>query len=442
MIHEVPAEVWAIVASFLDQKDVAAMSLACRDLRDKMHDVFLHVGVTVRQESMHAIVTTPKFRDLTTLTVLGRSSASPWQLAGAVPPGAFLRPPPFRNLVSLTLVYPRYPTTGTFWKCVFDESPALRHVTTLGDFNVSAYASQVGHHADLVRLGAPRLNTLDIQGGWLVIYPTPYSMSAHADIAAAVAAVHKVPPVASRTLRKYRAACRQVPIGVDAPLDTLVIDETHDPPHLLSLMGPLTARSTRTLVWTSFWPNVESLAIGRFSGLESLDLTVESASSPATVSECIRALHALPPGLRRLRVQFDMWVMRARDSRIDWGRPLGHLRLEALELRLLFPPDTTPELLSGWLGVRSARLVDLEFREPTSRGWESRLDAMLLDDLVDAEDSVVMDVQDRIEHAMRPMCSEGLEAWLDAHPEATVVIKGLGPRLRCSHARCHLHATP
>lgn len=426
-VTDLPPDVWVHVP--LGQRDMQRVAVTCRALREAMRRVRCVRGLHLRQSHVDAALDlwAPHIRKLLVSGSMRRGIISR-QWPSPLPPL-----PACVCLRDLELRHVYLPARRGFWAEVFRACPVLERVRVTGDYVLRSYATDVHHATDLVELGAPRLRELDIEGGWLVMYPAPSPTEFH-DIVQAAERAYTLPPVASDTLRTYRAACKQAPVGVDAPLHSLVIEEPHQAPLIAARMGPRTYASTAELTWKVGWPVLDPGLVARFGALRSLDLVVSAVASAERVSAACTSLAALPATLTRLRLAFDMWQMRAMDSVVQWGRPLAHMHaLRDLEVRMLFAPCTVAELLSGWLGAPALRFATARFDEAPSDGFEARL-ARLQEDGVASDDELVQEIHERWDAASEPVATAGLHAWLAANPLARVRVRCL-PYFRSPHPR-------
>lgn len=425
-----PLDVWASVP--LRRRDMAALAGTCRHLRDAMTYVACVRGIRVRPATV-AQAGTPRWQELRALEVCGTSLRYGGPLEPRIPVPAFGR------LVGLTLMHCRL--VPGFWPAVFAACPALRHVVTKADFYADSYAEDVHHAADLVTHGAPRLESLDMEGGWMVVSARPALAGQEPSaMAAAARRVGTMPPVASCTLRRYRSACRQVPLAVDAPLDSLAIDEPTDPPpgvaHVVCRMGPRTVAHTRQLTWRHGPAGFDASWLRAFARLRDLDIQVDSVTCAARLGRWLATLAGLPGAVQRLVLRLDTWRMRTYDVDVPWGAPLRHLDgLETLRVEMSFPPATVGDLLCGWLGAAGAvRRVVAEFDEPAAKGYEDAiLDLLHEGGGFDTEE--IAELRDAAARAAAAVCPAGLHAWLERHPGAVARVTGLGGRLASQHPR-------
>jgi hypothetical protein len=436
-MEALPLDAWLLIDRHgLAQRDVASLACASRGLRDAMRAVFDHRGVSVRHGACEAALA--RRPHLTALTVRGW----PLRYGAAVGVPRPLRLPALPRLASLHLHHPRLPD-APFWPAVLAACPALVDVKLAGDFYMSNYARDLRHCIDLVALGAPRLRSLDVEGGWLVLYRV--ASGELSDVADAVRAARTLPTVRSTTLTRLRAACKQLPAAVDAPLTHLDVDEPNERPLVAERIGPAAHATLRHLVWRGYWPLFDARPLGRFGGLVSAEISVLSVSTVERMEACLATLAGLPPSLRRLRLRLDLWLLRTHDSCVEWGAPLRHLRaLEHVELDMLFPPDSVASLLGSWLGAGgpALRTAVARFHEPASWCIEEELER--LRDFEDAcsDDEQVQELMDLWDAANQPVPGCELCAWLDRDAPRAVATVHNFPRLVCSHPRCRVLPGP
>lgn len=435
-MERVSDDVWADhLAPLLGQRDLASVAMCCADLRAAMDRVRCRRGIRLRHDQCGMLAQARWAPSLRGLAVRGmaRRYVNHRPLP-ALRLDALLG---LTGLQSLHLLHPRFPA-GPAWPAVFEACPALRDVTVVADFYMISYAEEVNHFVDLVACGAPRLERLDVEGNWMVITPATVkdwigTDPLRRDIVAAVKRVCDTPPVASDTLRWYRNASRQVPLGVDAPLRCLEIDDGG-----LQGMGPRAHSSTETLVWKTYWPEFDARHVAPFSRLTSADIRVGFLAYAQRVSGALASLAHLPPSLRRLTLRFDTWVLRPESSDVAWGAPLAHLdQLTDLDLQLTYPPLTVAELLAGWMGLGgpALRRVRARFLDEASSSLEREVDSLLEHGADEGDDSLEL-LREAIEAVSRPVDPAGLCAWLRRNPRATARVEGLGDRLECCHPRC------
>lgn len=426
-------DVWADhLAPLLGQRDLASLAACCADLRATMDRVRCRRGIRVRHERVD-ILADPRWATLARVDVRGM----PWRyVTRLLPPLRLDCVVGLVHLRALHLHHPRMPPDPV-WPTVFAACPGLREVKVVGDFYMHNYAQDVGHCTDLVVHGAPRLERLDLEGGWLVIFPRGMTSEAPG-IQAAIRRMRDTPPVVSGTLRSFRTACKQVPIGVDAPLQCLEIDDTAYPPLAIERMGPVTRAATECVTWKTSWPHCDARHLAGFTGLSSADIHLGFMSRAARASEALRSLAHLPRTLRRVTLRLDLWLMAPEDSEVEWGAPLAHLqRLEDLDVEVTFPPLTVAELVAGWMGAGGAALrrVRARFQATAAAPLEREFDR-LAEDGACLEDETMVELLDGMARVSGRVDPGPLTAWLDRHPGATAVIKGLHDRLECDHPRC------
>lgn len=422
MLEHLNDDLWGELSRFLTQRDLAALARCSRGLRAAARRA-LEDGDALRvrhDRAADAVAAYPGARGLHVRGFPRRYGKLAAEVMGRLEP-----PPAMPRLERLHLHHPTLAPHQPFWETVFASCPRLRHVKYVGDFFMPNYAADVRHVLDLLVHGAPRLEELDIEGGWLVIRRAD---TLHPALASAIELARTLPPVRSETLRRLRHACRQVPVGVDAPrLADLEVDEQYERPLLLGdRMGPATMAGVTRLKWDGYWPGFDAGALAGMAALRDLEVSLVSATNPHRLATSLATLAGLPRGLRRLALHIDAWPTRTGDQgAVDWPRPLAHLTcLERLELTMLFPPVSAEDLLAGWLGAGgSVREATMRFHEANS----SELSQLCLGEHRDVG----------WWPSPPPVDGEGLAAWLDAHPLATARIHNF-PALRCSHARCVL----
>lgn len=433
MWDSLPLDLWLQVPA--SQRDIAALACTCRQLRGVA--AAMAASRRLRLKSQHAgMLAEPRWAGLRDLMLTGTALRYGRPAPEELPMVAPLR---LAALQSLTV---RHCTLAPgFWPAVFDGCPALRHVAVLGDFYMKNYVHDVRHAVELITHGAPRLQRLDIEGSWLVLYPWQVAAQGHDDVREAVRRAQELPPVASDTLREYRAGCRQAPVGVDAALDTLVVDEGAQPPYLVGRMGPRTLAHTRKLVWRCAWPMFDAAMLAPYAGLREADVSLAAVSSPSTMARCLRTLAELPAGLRQLTLRLDVWMMRTYQHDFEWGRPLAHLAgLESLAVEMLFPVESTPRLLAEWLGVGdSVTSVRLDCEESAADGYEDEIERLVDEEDACSDDETVLELRARMLDATELLDPAPLLAWLDARPACSATIRNV-PTLRCSHPRLRLLA--
>ena len=433
-----PDDVWVEhVARWLSHRDLARLAQTTRDFRRVAHAALLRHGLVLKHDACDVLAQS-RWAGLRRVCVRGMPRR--YVNHAPIPPLRVSALESLAHLERLELHHPRMPPQPV-WPGVFAACAALRHVRLVGDFYMSNYAQDVAHGVDLVTCGAPRLTTLDVEGGWLVLHPTGVSPD-RPDITAAIRRMHAAGPVPSATLRRYRMACQQVPVGVDAALDALEIEDSQFPPCAVGRMGPTTRARTRHLAWKTSWPAFDARILRDFAGLRTLDVHLTWLTRADRVSECLATLAGLPAGLRRLSLRVDAWVMPPDRSDVAWGRPLAALTsLEALHLELTFAPSTVEALLAGWMGAApSVRVVSVAFRRPAAAALEDEIDKLLTEEGACSDDETVAELARHAQHANRPVADDGLRAWLEAHPQASARVSGLGHRFACSNPRCHVTA--
>ncbi len=430
MWDSLPLDLWLLVPA--SQRDIAALACVSRHFRDTA--AAMAVSRRLRVKAQHAGMLAERRWEALRDLVLTGTALRYGRPATLVP---VVSPPQLAALQSLTLRHCKL--APGFWPAVFQRCTALRHVSVLGDFYMKNYVHDVRHAVELITHGAPRLHRLDIEGSWLVLYPWQVAEGQH-DVRDAVRRAQAMPPVASDTLREYRAGCRQAPVGVDAALDALVIDEASQPPYLVSRMGPRTLAHTRKLSWRCAWPAFDAGLLAAYSGLREADVSLAAVSSPGAMTQCLRTLAALPAGLRRLTLRLDVWMMRTYEHDFAWGRPLEHLdALESLSVEMLFPVESTPQLLAHWLGAGpSVTSVRLECEESATEGYEEEVERLKDEEDACSDDETVLELRGRMLDATAQLQAAPLLAWLDAHPACTATIKNVAALQPCAHPRLRL----
>lgn len=437
MLHTLPLDLWvAHLGPRLAHRDLTNVAQCCTWLRAAVHVVRCHRGITVKHEASGALAH-ERWEALRHLVIRG----VPRRYVNFVS-GPELAAPSLtrlRHLESLALHHARMPSQP-LWPVVFKSCPRLRRVTVTGDFYMSNYARDVNHCVDLVELGAPRLESLDVEGGWLVICPRGREEDA---IATAVRRAVTTPPVPSSALTSYRAVCKQAPVAVDAPLRELEVEESGHGSCFLGRMGPRTLASVRSLAWKAPRPADDAMrSLGLFHALESAELHLGALSVPDLATATLRGLASLPACLRRLALHIDLWVMSPDDSDIKWGTPLEHLHaLRDLSVECTFAPSSIHHLLAQWLGAGpSTRRVRANFHWPAAHSLRVEM-RTLIEEGADSEDEAMAELVEGLHHAMAPIDDQGLREWLDAHPRATAQLAGLGDRFWTLHPRCHVDAS-
>lgn len=435
MLLSLPTELWLHIP--LDRQDLGALALTCRQLRDAVAGVLCAKGVSVGQSSASVLSERRRWEKILSLRVHGMPRRY------GIPESKLpvLEPLRLGWLTSLTLHHCHLPRGGSpFWPAVFEYCPRLTSVSVTGDFFMGNYADDLNHTADLVVHGAPRLHRLDVQGNWLVIHPLGWTAELD-DILKATARVYGMKPVESTTLRYYRAACKQAPLGVDAPLDTLEIEEPSEPPYVVARMGPLVKQHVQKMTWKHSYPSFDAGLLAPYQALRALDLQIDGSTTPARLNHCLKTLAGLPRGLRNLTMKLELWAMRTLETDIVWGRPLQHLdALETLDIRMLFPPSSVAGLLGEWLGAGgpSLRRVEVTFEEPVSRGYEYAIQHLIQEEEADPEDEIVTELREAWARAEQPVAGGHLSAWLLRHPGATAVVRGMRQRFTCDHPRAEV----
>lgn len=434
MLEALHDDLWERLGACLSQRDLATVAMCSRACRDVARRT-MERRDALRVSHWRVAEVAAAYPLARGLNVRGMPRRYGRAAAAAI---ADLALPGMPALRSLELHHPRLPGGG-FWPLVFDRCPRLAHVRFVADFFMANYVADVRHVMDLVAHGAPRLTSLDIEGGWLVIRRV-YEPAENPELARAVRLAATLPPVRSTTLRVLRHACRQVPLGVDAPVTHLTVDEQNEPPLLLGgRMGPTTTASVTDLTWRASWPGFDAGVLAGMTALRTATVGV-LASTPFRLTRCLSTLCGLPAGLRRLTLDLDTWPMQSGGSYVCWPTTaLAHLgHLEHLELRLPFPPDTATTLLGSWLGAGpSVRQVVLRCREPAVRCLEREIDRLREDEDAGTDDEAVQELTHAWELASRPIYGYALAVWLDTRPAATATVHNFGT-LRCTHPRCRL----
>lgn len=433
--ERLPPEVWGAIGAHLRERDVAALAQCSTAMRIAAREAFAtRKALRVRHSrAAEAAAACPDAQGLLVHGFPRRYSTG----AGSAVLGVLRPPPSMPRLQTLELHHPRLPTAPGFWPAVFAGCPVLHRVKFIGDFFISNYGADVEHVMELLTHGAPRLRDLDIEGGWMVLYRLNEStVDMDPRLARVVKALADMPPVPTTTLRRLRHACQQVPLGVDGPVEDLYVDEQYDGPLLVARrLGPLTLASVTRLTWRARWPSCDARALGAMTALRDADVALFGTSTPDRLHDSLCSLRGLPPGLRRLKLDLDVWLMRAGDSGIHWPDPLEHLeRLERLELSMLFPPASVETLLGQWLGAGpSVRAVSVRFSQSATCGLEDEIERLVEEQL---DDETLEDLHRRWDCAVRQVDGAGLAAWLDARPGAVATIRGLP--MSCTHPRCVL----
>lgn len=431
-IHDVPVDLWLLIMARAKQRDVASVAQTCRDLSEKMRQVTEHRGIRLAHGREHALAAFPGVR---CVEILRRLSA-----LSAMSPPLPLRLVPLHRLERLTLRHPVYPPDARFWPGVMAGCPRLRHVAVCGHFTLDSYAAGVRHHVDLLRSGADRLESVNLEGNWLVYHPHYILNTPLWDIEHAIKAMECAVPVPAGRLTSCRMACWQTPIPLDAPLlRVLEIDENPDArrtPSLAARMGPLTQAGVTTLKWTHHWPWVTPKDLSGYAALERLDLGILSATSVWRMNQSLATLSLLPARLRHLTLRLEPRLMCGLgDDNLAWGNVLSHMAdLETLVVCMRCAPNTVCTLLEEWMGAPRPRLVRAEFDEPASKWYEDDLRELLEEEGACSEDETVQELAGLVVQASGRIGDAGVRAWLDSHPGSVMEVRGLD-RLRCPHPR-------
>lgn len=426
------------IVAFLGQADAVSVMLTCKALHAAVRPALLDRALTIKHAAWRWAPEDAKHVDVRALPRRYGARVCVVPLSLPVAPMAALR--------TLRLHHPRLPARAPFWPAVFAACPALESVGVIGDYFLGNYASDVDHATDLVELGAPRLRHLDVEGGWMVVYPVEDSPDL-APIARASSRAFAHAPVASSTLKTYRAACRQAPLPVDAPLERLEIVEPNamhpgrwDARQLVGRFGPTTRASVRELRLSAFWPSFDASALAGFSALEDVSISIGHTCYASRLSACLASLRHLPAGVRRLRLALDLWGMRAGDGDgVEWGTPLRHLgALESLRLDVTFCPTSAPRLVEAWMGAGpSVREVTLRFADVPWKTFEDELEQYRADqpDADSEDDEMIAHLRDSILSVAAVTDVSGVREWLEEHPAARVTVINAPTLLFPKHAR-------
>lgn len=432
------------VVACLGQADAASLAMTCKALHAAVRPMLLDRPLVVKHAAWRWI---PKDAKNVDVRGLPRRYGAHVALAPLPPP-----PPRMAALRSLALRHPRLPTDAPFWPAVFAACPALEEVSVVGDYFLSNYASDVDHATDLVELGAPRLRRLDVEGGWMVVYPVDDSPEL-APIARASTRAFTHAPVPSHTLRTYRAACKQSPVPVDAPLERLEIVDLYSSAgpwaarQLVSRFGPRTKACVRELRLSAFWPSFDASALTAFAALEDVSISIGHTHYAPRLSACLASLRHLPAGVRRLRLDLDLWGMRAGGGdAVEWGTPLRHLgALESLRLDVTFCPASAPRLVTEWMGAGpSVREATVQFANVPWKTWEDELEQYRADqpDADSEDDEMIAHLRDSILSAAAVTDVSGVREWLDEHPLARATVVNAPTLLFPSHPRLAVRPGP
>lgn len=433
----IPRELWGAVGTHLRERDLATLACVSTSMRAAAREAFAtRKALRVSHARVgQAVAACPEAQGLVVRGFPRRYSTVAAGLGTLAPPPAMPR------LRTLELHHPRMPSAPGFWPLVFERCPLLRRAKFVGDFFMGNYGADVEHVMELITHGAPRLHDLDIEGGWMVLFRVnEATLDLDPRLGRVLKALATMPPVPSTTLRRLRHACQQVPLGVDGPVEDLFVDEQYDGPLLVAQrLGPRTLTSVTRLRWKARWPSCDARALGAMTRLRDADISLLGTSTPSRLTYCLDSLVGLPASIRRLKLDLDVWLMRAGDSDVQWPDVLGHLdRLERLELTMLFPPTSIETLLGHWLGAGPAvRSVLLKCTQPATCALEDEIARLVVEESVPSDDETLMELNARWAHASRPVSGAPLAAWLAARPGATATIRGV-PNLSCSHPRCML----
>lgn len=466
---DLPVDAWRAVAEAgpLSQRDLAALACTCRELRHVGKTLNCERGIRVSQRG-DGHFDARAWQDLENLELVGCGvyGLAPRPVDSHAVIGDLWR---LRRLRRLALHNADLPATGGvngFWARLFRGCPQLEDVQVYGGFRMRKYSSDVAHFMDLVRLGAPRLRSLDIEGGWLVLYTaTPSLLSTTSALSLASATqidrMLAMPPTVSTTLRHYRCASHQTPLGVDAPLLTLCVDEPSVPPLAMARMGDVTRASVQDLTWSACWRVFDAGLLRGFRSLRRCSLTLLGSSTAfVRVAEAVATLRHLPEGVQDLAVHVETWCVddyglvdaeldaqsaagaTGATGRVSWPAPLSHLRcLRSLDVELTAPTGATAQLLGHWLGAGpSLRTARMAFWQAPSRQYELELLRLQEENAgdVDEHDEYVVELRRALARASQPLEAPGLIDWLDAHQHTVATIQGL-PALVTKHPRLHHH---
>lgn len=426
MLCALPHDVWALIAPHLEQKDIANLAMTCRSLSMAMDQAWAGISICVDQGRILDLppAATDVYIDCRAMQKYGV----------AIPPPRMMDTADFgflRRLQRLAMRHCRLPPVhgdGGFWSSVFASCPHLEDVQVMGDFYLCNYAHNVRHAMDLVTMGAPRLKRLDMEGGWLVMYPADVPNPDFPSIVEASRLAYSMPPVPSRVLQHYRAACMQVPMGVDAPLTSLEINEPQQPPLIIDKLGPLTFASTKHIVYKAPELVFDASRLGRFTALETARVRLVACRT-GQFNNKLATLAGLPASLTSLTLDLDTWHMRypGFEDAWNWASPLSHLtQLRDLTLNIYFVPSyQAGQLLGTWLGAGpSVRTVRLEVKRSLTSWCDDEL-ARLQDEGATSDDESVQFIRDHRARCAHPAAAAELHAWLAAHPACTCELRGL-----------------
>jgi hypothetical protein len=402
----------------LEPRDILALALTCRANRGLANRIACAAGVSVRQDRVDGLQRSHAGLESLTVAWVQRSTEDVFLREWAWVPRA-LPPPAFARLRRLRLEHCR--VARGFWAATLAACPALQHVSTVSDFMGSSTETEVREYVDLVVIGAPRLRSLALEGKW----HCPVDYRGRGSDAAFFA------PVASDTLRSYRAGARQASVPVDAALDSLGIEDDVRLP-LAPRLGPRALAATRTLSYRG-----ESFGtLAAFGALRDVTLRM-TATNALCVSTSLASLAALPASVESLDLSVEgMWAMRGEPCAVEFGEPLArHGRLTRLAFNARFPPDTVQGLLGGWLGAPALREASASFAEPAAAGWDEYARELARELEADPEGEEVDDAHRGAAARRAPLDPGPLAAWLARRPAATVALRGLGDRLRARHPR-------
>lgn len=426
MLCGLPHDVWPLIASHLGQADIARLAMTCRTLCMAMDHAWSGVSVAVDQG---AILHVPP--QVTHVEIMCRAME---RYGVAIPPPRMLDTGDFASMARLrrlALRHCRLPAAhgqGGFWASVFSGCPHLEDVKVMGDFYLTNYAANVRHAMDLMTLGAPRLRRLDVEGGWLVMYPVGLEPSDFPAIVEATKLAYSMPPVSSSVLQHFRAACMQVPMGVDARLTSLEINEPQQRPLVIDKLGPLTFASTKHIVYKAPELVFDACVLGRFRALETARVCLNACRTEQFNAK-LSTLAGLPTSLTSLTLDLDTWPLRfpGFEDAWTWSSPLSHLtQLRDLTLNIyLMPTYRAGQILGSWLGAGpSVRSVSLTIKRSLESWCDDEL-AIMRDVGADSDDDSVQLILDHRERCATPAAATELHAWLAAHPLCTCELRGL-----------------
>ena len=346
-MDDLPAEVFVHLHKYLTRADLVRLACTCRRLYDVVTSLWCYAGISLRQTSARDVLVHPKWQKLRKLRI--------WALW--FPPDQIHMwqtfPSPLPCLEELELdraVHPNAP-----WEAVLGAVPALRtlHVTTrLGITTSDALNSLVG----LVRVAAPRVETLSVRCEGMVLYPDSYSYRVFSDdpLVDAVKAIYAASTVSSTTLRTYSNTGKQACVlAVDAPLHTLELEEGEQGPEALARIGHTCDASVRSLTLRAASDRLPQSGVrSRFTGVEHFSLAVERVRDLGVLCAWLRA--EVPVTTTHLALDLDMhWFLP--DEAVRWPLCLHGLeRLETLDVTLSTAPLGSSDLVRNLLGAPSS----------------------------------------------------------------------------------------